>query len=537
MFPSKGGFIGAMFEVKDPTTQTIVTKEVLTEILSFRDAMLEISYEDEEGNQASIKDICVKIGQACSTGKNPLTFATDPQGTVNIEQFATDAELLTAVQTGKGGFYLGDGNIIQIDSVFGNTIPTDVEQDDTNGDNNLESATLGLMGVPYQRLNYSRTFIQELETKVGDFAQEFAANSTLINIFMFTEAGLTESFSGDIQDDLALVQVSVMLVAIYTILFMGSFSPIHFRSAAAGITLLCVGLSYAASSGLAYYLGAKSAGIHSILPFLLIGIGADDMFVISSSLDQTNTRDTVENRIKEGMKSAGSSITITSFTNAIAFFLGCTSSLQALSSFCFFAGLGVLMLYFTSITIYASFMVWDLRRQMSKKGDCCGLCCCSEQTMICCKGSCLTTKQKSFPFQGEETDVVVDDDDSKFSNGTQRLLYEKFSKWTTSKWGRIIILSIWVIYFAISCVGLANVDIDFKNTYFISEDAYIMNYLSRQEKYFRSGDAITFYVDSDTLDYTSTETQKKIVNFNQQLLECSGCEQQWVAPNTFSSWY
>jgi predicted RND superfamily exporter protein len=66
---------------------------------------------------------------------------------------------------------------------------------------------------------------------------------------------------------------------------LGSCSPIKFRSGAAGITFLCVALSYGASNGLAYLLGAKSAGIHNLLPFLLLGIGVDDMFVIASAID------------------------------------------------------------------------------------------------------------------------------------------------------------------------------------------------------------------------------------------------------------
>ena len=184
--------------------------------------------------------------------------------------------------------------------------------------------------------------------------------------------------------------MSVTLVAIYCILFMGSCSPIHFRSAAAGVTLLCVGLSFGASQGLAFLVGGKVAGIHNLLPFLLIGIGVDDMFVISSNIDQTDPRLPVEKRMQIGLQHAGSSITITSFTNAIAFFLGCTSSLDALSSFCFFAGLGVLMLYLTSISVFSAFMVWDIRRQVERKGDCCGACMCKEDTLICCKGFCLT---------------------------------------------------------------------------------------------------------------------------------------------------
>lgn len=85
--------------------------------------------------------------------------------------------------------------------------------------------------------------------------------------------------------DLAMVGQSIGLVSVYCIIFMGSFSPIHFRSAAGAIALLCVGLSYGSSAGLAYLVGSKSAGIHNLLPFMLIGIGVDDMFVISSAID------------------------------------------------------------------------------------------------------------------------------------------------------------------------------------------------------------------------------------------------------------
>jgi predicted RND superfamily exporter protein len=233
---------------------------------------------------------------------------------------------------------------------------------------------------------------------------------------------------------------------------MGSCSPIHFRSAAAGITLLCVGLSFGSSNGLAYLLGGRTAGIHNLLPFLLIGIGVDDMFVISSNIDQTDPRLPVEKRIQIGLQHAGSSITITSFTNAIAFFLGCTSSLDALSSFCFFAGLGVLMLYLTSISVFAAYMVWDIKRQMNKKGDCCGACMCKENTMICCGGRLLTKAQKSYPFQGEEGDEIPNE---KYANGTQKFLHEKLSKWTTSKYGIIVILVIWTIYTCVSIYGVS----------------------------------------------------------------------------------
>ena len=246
------------------------------------------------------------------------------------------------------------------------------------------------MGYAYEFGDRQEEDMFAYDVKIEEMSIKFNKESSEINAYLFTAGSLKEAFSSDLTSDLNLVQISISLVAVYCIIFMGSWSPIHFRSATAGIALLCVGLSYGSSAGLAYLVGGKSGGIHNLLPFMLIGIGVDDMFVISSAIDQTNPRDSVEDRMKEGMIHAGASITITSFTNAIAFFLGCTSSLEALSSFCFFCGLGVMMLFFASITVFSAFMVWDIRRQANRKGDCCGLCSCKEDTMICCGGRFLT---------------------------------------------------------------------------------------------------------------------------------------------------
>ena len=54
------------------------------------------------------------------------------------------------------------------------------------------------------------------------------------------------------------------------------------------------------------------------------------------------------------------------------------------------------MLYVTVVLIFTPAMAWDTRRINAKRGDCCGICCCSEDTWICCRGYFLSDKQKIF---------------------------------------------------------------------------------------------------------------------------------------------
>ena len=82
------------------------------------------------------------------------------------------------------------------------------------------------------------------------------------------------------------------------------------------------------SFGLCSAFGVFYGPVHSILPFLLLGIGIDDMFVIVqcwSNLDKEESKRSLPRRIGTTMKHAGVSITITSVTDFAAFAVGATT--------------------------------------------------------------------------------------------------------------------------------------------------------------------------------------------------------------------
>lgn len=53
---------------------------------------------------------------------------------------------------------------------------------------------------------------------------------------------------------------------------------------------------------------------------------------------------------------------MTSVTNGVAFFVGAGTVLPSLSSFCIFAGIAILLLFFFQVTFFSAFVVIDYKR-------------------------------------------------------------------------------------------------------------------------------------------------------------------------------
>ena len=137
-----------------------------------------------------------------------------------------------------------------------------------------------------------------------------------ITAYPFTFRSLGDLIGGNILSDLNTLAAGYVLIFIYVLVNLGKLNSIEQRAwlSVAGIAAVLMGV--ATSFGLAAHMGVFYSKMNQILPFLMLGVGIDDMFVIMQSVnnvkkDAALKHLSTEEKIALALKHSGVSVTVT----------------------------------------------------------------------------------------------------------------------------------------------------------------------------------------------------------------------------------
>jgi Niemann-Pick C1 protein len=117
--------------------------------------------------------------------------------------------------------------------------------------------------------------------------------------------------------------------------------------------------------GIASAFGFKISNTLITIPFLVVGLGVDDMFVIMGTLKKVRSKHQqlpLPQIIGLTLLHSGTSITITSVTNVVVFLVGITTVIPSLSSYYFTASICIFMTYFYVVIFVVAVVTLDERR-------------------------------------------------------------------------------------------------------------------------------------------------------------------------------
>eukprot|EP01043_Picozoa_sp_COSAG02_P012687 COSAG02_NODE_493_length_21166_cov_13.181318_16_plen_742_part_00 len=211
-----------------------------------------------------------------------------------------------------------------------------------------------------------------LHNKVGGVQKPSNDGLIYLQAFRSLDDELLRAVSGDI----VLFALTMNIMCTFCCIILGHTCGGHCMSSrfllangGIGIVMFAMISGYGLSAGL----GFAFTQLQQILPFILIGIGVDDMLIIVSAFDRVTIEHpdmSIEERVGKAYARCGLSISLTSATDVMAFILGSLSKLPAIHVFCVYASAAIFFTFCFMCTGFAGMVALDTRRQESHRYDC-----------------------------------------------------------------------------------------------------------------------------------------------------------------------
>ncbi|KAL7467984.1 hypothetical protein ACHAXS_008207 [Conticribra weissflogii] len=288
-----------------------------------------------------------------------------------------------------------------------------------------------------------------------------------INTNYLSSRSFSDEFGGEITGDLIFVQISYIVAFVFLGATMGSkICGRGSRWAMSFASMMIVALSTVAGFGVASLAGLIYGPVHSVLPFVLLGIGVDDSFVIANAFDreregvprESEDDESLSKRGARALARAGASITVTSLTDLVAFAISSSSALPALGSFCAYASINIFFLWALSATFFTAAMVIDEKRQRDNRRD-----------ILCC----LTRK------------TIQDEEDTGSKEGFISKYFRNYhSPAILSKPGKAMVILLFSGLFSFGVYGTIKLPVEDSERNFIPQGSYINSYATAADTYF-----------------------------------------------------
>ncbi|XP_052818813.1 patched domain-containing protein 3-like isoform X2 [Mya arenaria] len=461
------------------TSGNLLSRTMLQEVSDINKQIQTISVTDDTGNNSKFSDLCVRAYDACAVDGSIFW----------------DADFLTAVDHGTVSY-----------PAFISTTVGSVNYASRLGGAKSFDANSYLTKMEYIQLGYAlRTDTGQKATVkkwMDAFVEKLSSfSSDKLDIAYGHFSSLDEELDKNVNGDIALFSVTITLMLTYACVATFSFrDSVSQRSILGFAGILAAGLAIIASFGLCSIIGVDFVSIVGVVPFLVIGIGIDDMFILLSGMSGAQGETTIENKMAEALRSSGVGITITSITDLIAFLAGVGSSFLAVRNFCIYTAVAVVFCYINNISLFAACLTINERRvEQNRHFFTCRRVKPKEELKaigksnlyaICCGGSPPNNRNDAESF------------------------LDKFPRWLFPKVVlklpfKIIIIVLFVCYLAFGIYGCVNLKQGLNLSQLVQDDSYFYKYSTRLETYFSRQTPVAFVTIND-YTYSDFDTKNQI---------------------------
>ncbi|XP_060012175.1 NPC1-like intracellular cholesterol transporter 1 [Lagenorhynchus albirostris] len=309
----------------------------------------------------------------------------------------------------------------------------------------------------------------------GAFLEEMRAfqrrTAGVFQVTFMAERSLEDEINSTTAEDLPIFAVSYLVIFLYISLALGSYSSwrrvLVDSKATLGLGGVAVVLgAVMASMGFLSYLGVPSSlVILQVVPFLVLAVGADNIFIFVLEYQRLPRRpgEGREAHIGRALGRVAPSMLLCSLSEAICFFLGALTPMPAVRTFALTSGFALLLDFLLQMSAFVALLSLDSRRQEASRLDVC-----------CCKSA------QELPPPSQDEGLLL------------RCFRKFYVPFLLHRFTRVVVLLLFLAMFGASLYFMCYVKVGLDQELALPKDSYLLDYFLFLNRYFEVGVPVYF---------------------------------------------
>nr|XP_026495368.1 patched domain-containing protein 3 isoform X2 [Vanessa tameamea] len=271
-------------------------------------------------------------------------------------------------------------------------------------------------------------------------------------------------------------------------------------------------MATSAAFGLAIYLGISFIGINLAAPFLMIGIGIDDTFVMLAAWRRTSPTLPVPERMAIMLSEAAVSITITSVTDMLSFFIGIFSPFPSVQIFCMYSGLAVCFTFVWHLTFFAGCVAVSGYREKQNRHTI---------TWLKVLPESRARKEKSWLYRAFCSGGIDNADPNNPIDNKEHCIMAFFrttmANLLNNNLVKALVIVVFLVYLAGAGYGVTNLKEGLERRKLSKVDSYSVEFFDREDLYYREFPYRIQVVISGNYNYSDPKIQDEVEILTQRL--------------------
>uniref|UniRef100_A0AAF5D4J6 SSD domain-containing protein n=1 Tax=Strongyloides stercoralis TaxID=6248 RepID=A0AAF5D4J6_STRER len=306
-----------------------------------------------------------------------------------------------------------------------------------------------------------------------------------INIFYTTSTSLSRELAKNSETLIQYLPWMGLLLIISTIIFCISKKDPFSRVILGLCSLINAGMAVITSIGILIGIGFPFLEIIYIIPFLMLSIGTDNIFLMLQAWKENIKKENLNNDnvidvLSKAISEVSCSILMTTLTDSISYFIGSFSTFYIVKIFCTYCALSVIVMFFYQSIFLTSIMIITCKMEVGDKNI----------KLNIGQLECLQCKLSKIY--------------SIFMNKYTEMLEKKLSP--------VIICVIFLLYLLISGYYIININIGIQLTTLSSSESYVTKEIIASERLYNDYGLYSYVIiDVSNISLSLYEERIKLV--------------------------